>query len=344
MSNKENNDTNCLNDTGEFQTFSKNCKKTFKNNNESQISTSKDDIEFTFKKNLFNNNNKTKEVKTHANKNKLTKEVLNKNIKTKENKEIFKKIFLRKEEKNLRTVISAHNVLKKGENKILESNNSKIKLTLKQKNSSVKFNDKNNNKFPFLQKLSTKAKIKDSSINFMKTKENNKSSFLYQNLKNNYQNNINQNRNFILSYKSKLQLKFNNYSEKNIHTKISEPNLVHKNLFNMNIQSQNNKTLNNQSKEKKGLQKINYKIKNAVKNEKKIGSKIPLAYKNQIKNVLENNSKISKIKINSNHSMINKPNKTILNLKHQNNTKNYSKLFLKNQTKRKLTPDKKIFY
>ena len=406
MSDKENEAIN-ITKSEEFQTFSKNCKNSNKNEKNTQIALNKENFEFTFKKNLFNEKNKITEknneeannivnykdnIKIHS--------ILYENNKFKENKKIFKALFQKKksiksEKNNIKTVINNH-YNERGYKSINTHNNKNNKIFLRNKlsknnkknekidSNSALLNNKKENKSHLIQKYTTKYKNNDNS----KTKNisNNKNnSFICQTNKCNiFNNNINSNY-YISSYKSKINIK-RKISAKNIninceHNKNNyNPGVVtvkmqtQKNTSFNNInkkeeskKSNNKKIINNFDKKKSPIHKIdnNILIINNNNNQKSVGKikidKGSLSCKNQIRNIYlkEHNNKngyinyyaysnMNKAKIicnnKTNSSVIIKKNKTLFNIKNNNNintSKNSTKKIIKRQVKKKLTPDKK---
>lgn len=408
MSDKENEAIN-ITKSEEFQTFSKNCKNSNKNEKNTQIALNKENFEFTFKKNLFNEKNKITEknneeannIESHKDNLKINSILYENNI-YKENKNIFKTLFqknksIKSEKNNIKTVMNNHHN-EKGYKSINTHNNKNNKIFLRNKLSknnknnekldcnSALLNNKKENKSRLIQKYTTKYKNNDNS----KTKNiiNNKNnSFICQTNKCNIFNSNNNNY-YISSYKSKINIK-KKISAKNInincdHNKINyNPGVVtikmqtQKNISFNNIhkkeenkKSNHKKIINNFDKKKTPIHKIdNHKLiinnNNSQKNVGKIKlDKGSLSCKNQIRNIYlkEHNNKkdyinyyaysnMNKTKISCNNkinsSVIIKKNKTLLNIKTNNNinsSKNSTKKIIKRQVKKKLTPDKKNIF
>ena len=277
MSDKENEAIN-MTKSEEFQTFSKNYKNTNKED-KNQISLNKDNFEFTFKKNLFNeinkNNNNENSIEEFTfddnEKNQKIKAILYENNKYKENKKIFKALFQKNktkplEKNNIKTVIYTNN--EKSHKSINEYNNKNSKIILRNKlgkninnhiridNNSAIFNQKKDHHTHLIRKYTTKYKNNDNSKN--KSITNNKNnSFICQVNKTSLFNN-NNNHFYITSYKSKINIKRKMSIQKiNIN---SEQNKNNYNPSHGNIKSQppKNISLNNINNNKKEENKKNH--------------------------------------------------------------------------------------
>ena len=320
MSDKEN-EVNNINQSEEFQTFSKNYKDSNKTKKKPKIFPLEENYEFTFKKNLFNEKNIKNENNIEESAHFYNEQNENNiKIKTKfcnhnynENKNIFKELF--KKNKNIKidnncntvilsgirdktnkTLINTHNK----NNKFIKTNknNDKLKNTsssfihndrLKSISSSFIHTNANDNKSPLINNYIKKIKKNINNSKDKINKNNKNNSFLCQ--KNQY--NINKN-NAISSYKSKYK---KNISAKNIYTskEFNTKKDFNQSIKNIKTSSQNSITYNFINKEKKKFEKNNLKICN--KNDFHQKNKIHIL-KNGNKLLLNNNQKnINKIKI-----------------------------------------------
>ena len=314
MSDKEN-DSIQINQSSEFQTFSKNYKDTNKNKKNIQVTQNNDNYEFTFKKNLFQDKNITSDINQEHNtflggqkneKDVKLNSVLNETNKFKENKHIFKKLFPPKikkvSEKIIKTgITNKSSIINPNSsnkylillNKIKRDNNKINDIT---KCNSVIYNQKNKNKYsiiPLIQKYISKKKSNINNINNNK----NKKKPIEENISKNHSficpNNLNEinHNNYALSYKTKMKIK-KKMSTKNMNL-MSENNKEHFNyssFLNSKLMTQKNiNTYNNLNKDKNIKKKNIIKIddKNILQNKKsqifKEKNKLNLVKKNKFK-------------------------------------------------------------
>ena len=333
MSDKENDSTK-MNQSEEFQTFSKKYKdKNEKSNKITSSNENNDFYEFTFKKNLFSEknisnekNDNNKEMNNHNENNvndneQKAKSIVNDINKFKENKHIFKALFQKNhdikkvealvtnfyEQKQNKSIIISNLSSKRCNNNIILwnkiKNNKKIEKNEKAKSNSVIYNHKTQNKY-----LASKIKIVHNDNNTYKNH-----SFISNN------NNMSTHNNYTSSYKSKIKTKrkisaknmnisncFNNNSKENLKNKDKvkdSHHLSYINIKNKLLTVKNNSAYNCINKENKLKEIENNKMSN-----KNIFTKK--------KNLTNKNSNILKLKSKITHKL--KIDKSPLSCKNQN--------------------------
>ena len=318
MSDKEN-DAITINQSEEFQTFSKNIKDSNKNRNNDQASLSKDkeNYEFTFKKNLFKKNIKTQDnqqnrhfINEHNENSQKSKSILcNKNNNNYiENNNILKILFQKSKntifDTQCNTVI-INNYNDKGKktpiNYHYKSNNNnnlfiRNKMKKKNKNNENINSNSNNNNYKDINKnkshIMSKYALKPKNINNFKNTsiQNIKNhSFIVQ--KNKF--NISQN-DFLMSYKAKIKKNISAKIIKSINV-ITENNKNNYNQSLKNFKTSSQKVitynnLNNINKQKKEIDRNN--LKKIIKCN---NNKYPINHKGNI--LIINEKKINKNKL-----------------------------------------------
>lgn len=329
MSDKENDSTK-MNQSEEFQTFSKKYKdKNEKSNKIKQSNENNDFYEFTFKKNLFSEKNisnekidNNKELNNHAENNVKDNEpkvntILYDTNKFKENQHIFKALFHKNhdikkvealvtnfyEQKESKSIIISNLSNKRYNNNIVLWNKiKKNKKNEKAKSNSVIYNHKAQNKY-----IASKIRIVPYEYN------NNTNTYKNHSFISNI-NNMSTHNNYTSSYKSKIKTK----------RKISAKNINISNCFNNNSKDKHKDShhlsyinINNKLSSVK-----NSSTRNCINQEKKlkeIESNKKMSNKNiftKKKNLTNKNCNILKLKSKINNRL--KIDKSPLSCKNQN--------------------------